>query len=144
MPIRRKDLSTPATRRVLAAAATTIFLAGCAGDVKGVLTPVASTVPGASKVTMLVATTRAADPDAGVLFSGDQPQVCPDRRWVSFMYSYPNLIPLAPRVVDSIVATLDAYEFDRIYGAFHPRTVATDARRVIAASKERYMRAISR
>jgi hypothetical protein len=80
----------------------------------------------------------------GVLFSGDQPQVCPDRRWVSFMYSYPNLIPLAPRVVDSIVATLDAYEFDRIYGAFHPRTVATDARRVIAASKERYMRAISR
>jgi hypothetical protein len=80
----------------------------------------------------------------GVLFSGDQPQVCPDRRWVSFMYSYPNLIPLGPGTIDSIVATLGAYEFDRIYGAFHPRTVAADARRVLAESKERYMRAISR
>jgi glyoxylase-like metal-dependent hydrolase (beta-lactamase superfamily II) len=79
----------------------------------------------------------------GVLFSGDQPQVCPDRRWVSFMYSYPNLA-LGPRLVEAIVAALDALEFDRIYGAFHPRTVATDARRVLAASRERYMRAVSR
>jgi glyoxylase-like metal-dependent hydrolase (beta-lactamase superfamily II) len=29
----------------------------------------------------------------GVLFAGDQPQVCLDRRWVTFMYSYPNWIP---------------------------------------------------
>jgi len=72
MPIRRKDLQTPAARRVFAAMAVTVFLAGCAGDVKGVLLPVTSTVPGTSKVTMLVATTRAADPDAGVLFSGER------------------------------------------------------------------------
>jgi hypothetical protein len=32
---------------------------------------------------------------AGALFSGDIIQVVPDRRWVSFMYSYPNLIPLS-------------------------------------------------
>ncbi len=44
--------------------------AGCAGDVRGVLAPVAQGAPGASKVTMLVATTRTADPDEGVLFSG--------------------------------------------------------------------------
>ncbi|CAN7616063.1 alpha/beta hydrolase [Bosea sp. LjRoot90] len=49
-----------------------VFLAGCAGDVKGVLLPVTATAPGTSKVTMLVATTRAADPDAGVLFSGER------------------------------------------------------------------------
>ena len=30
----------------------------------------------------------------GALMTGDMPQVCPDRRYVSFMYSYPNLIPL--------------------------------------------------
>ncbi|RXT53882.1 esterase [Bosea sp. Tri-44] len=72
MPIRRKDLPTPAARRAFAVVFATMFVAGCAGDVKGVLTPVASTVPGTSKVTMLVATTRAADPDAGVLFSGER------------------------------------------------------------------------
>lgn len=43
---------------------------GCAGDVRGVLTPVAQGAPGTSKVTMLVATTRSTDPDDGVLFSG--------------------------------------------------------------------------
>lgn len=72
MPIRRKDSPTPAAKRVFVAAAATVFIAGCAGDVKGVLTPVAATAPGTSKVTMLVATTRAADPDAGVLFSGER------------------------------------------------------------------------
>jgi hypothetical protein len=34
----------------------------------------------------------------GVLLCGDQPQVCMDPRWLSFMYSYPN-IPLGPRAV---------------------------------------------
>lgn len=48
------------------------LLAGCAGDVKGVLEPVTATVPGTSKVTMLVATTRSPDPDEGVLFSGER------------------------------------------------------------------------
>jgi glyoxylase-like metal-dependent hydrolase (beta-lactamase superfamily II) len=30
----------------------------------------------------------------GALLTGDTIQVVPDRRWVSFMYSYPNYIPL--------------------------------------------------
>lgn len=30
----------------------------------------------------------------GVLLTGDIIQVVADRQWVSFMYSYPNLIPL--------------------------------------------------
>ena len=33
------------------------------------------------------------------LLSGDIVQVIPDRRYVSFMYSYPNLIPLPPSKV---------------------------------------------
>mgnify|MGYP003694251051 CR=1 FL=1 len=36
---------------------------------------------------------------AGALMSGDIVTVVPDRRWVSFMYSYPNLIPERPAVV---------------------------------------------
>ena len=47
-------------------------LAGCAGDIRGVLLPVATAAPDASRVTMLVATTRAPDPDEGLLFSGER------------------------------------------------------------------------
>jgi hypothetical protein len=78
----------------------------------------------------------------GALFCGDQPQVCMDRRWVSFMYSYPNLIPLAPLQVEAIVRTLAAFPFDRIYGAFPKRTVFHSARERLHASAERYLAAI--
>src|SRR5262249_5090790 len=40
----------------------------------------------------------------GVLLAGDQPQVCMDRRQVSFMYSYPNLIPLNATQIERIAA----------------------------------------
>ena len=53
-------------------AALALLLSGCAGDVRGVLAPVAQGAPDTSKVTMLVATTRAPDPDDGVLFSGER------------------------------------------------------------------------
>jgi hypothetical protein len=75
----------------------------------------------------------------GVLFSGDQPQVCMDRRWVSFMYSYPNFVPLDSRTVERIVNTLGPYAFDRIYGAFPKRTVQADAKEVLKRSAERFI-----
>ena len=78
----------------------------------------------------------------GVLLSGDLPQVCMDRRWLSFMYSYVNYIPLGPRAVRDIVRRLDAYTFDRIYGAFPKRTVQADAKNVLKRSVERYLKAI--
>ena len=78
----------------------------------------------------------------GVLFSGDQPQVVMDPNWLSFMYSYPNFIPLGPRAVKDIVRRLDGYEFDRIYGAFPKRTVPSNAKTVLQRSAERYLRAI--
>ena len=80
----------------------------------------------------------------GVLFSGDIIQVVPDRRWVSFMYSYPNLIPLNEREVRRIVRTVEPFSFDRIYGAFHPRQVFSDAKRVIDRSVERYIQYLSK
>src|SRR5947209_5085773 len=53
----------------------------------------------------------------GALLTGDIVQVVQDRRWVSFMYSYPNYIPLSARKVDRIVAAVEPFAFDRIYGA---------------------------
>jgi hypothetical protein len=77
----------------------------------------------------------------GVLFSGDQPQVCMDTRWVSFMYSYPNYIPLGARAVEQIVARLEPYAFDRIHGAFPRRSVVADAKNVVRRSAERFIQA---
>lgn len=79
----------------------------------------------------------------GVLLSGDQPQVCLDRRWVSFMYSYPNYIPLGARAVEQIVGKLEPYRFDRIYGAFPKRTVVMDAKQALRRSAERFIGAIA-
>jgi hypothetical protein len=78
----------------------------------------------------------------GALLCGDQPQVCMDPRWVSFMYSYPNLIPLSVGAVRRIADTLQPYGFDRIYGAFPRRTVLRDGKATLVRSVERYLRAI--
>lgn len=78
----------------------------------------------------------------GLLLSGDIIQVVPDRRWVSFMYSYPNLIPLGPRRVAAIVDAIEPFEFDRIYGAFHPMEVARDGKEAVRRSAKRYMKAL--
>lgn len=75
----------------------------------------------------------------GAIFAGDQPQVTMDRRWVSFLWSYPNMIPLGRATVDGIVASLDPFDYDRIYGAFG-RHVMSGAKDVVTRSAERYSR----
>src|SRR6476619_6016612 len=44
---------------------------------------------------------------SGVMMTGDMPQVCPDRRYVSFMYSYPNFVPVSAATVCDIVRKLE-------------------------------------
>ena len=78
----------------------------------------------------------------GALLSGDVVQVIPDRRYVSFMYSYPNLIPLNEQAIRRIVAALEPFDFDRIHGAWWDRVVPTDAKAVVVRSAERYLKAI--
>ena len=74
----------------------------------------------------------------GALLAGDQPQVAMDRHWVSFLYSYPNMVPLGAPAIRRIVRSLEPLEFDRIYGAFG-RHVMSDAKRVVQRSAERYL-----
>jgi hypothetical protein len=78
----------------------------------------------------------------GALLCGDIIQVAQDRRWVSFMYSFPNYIPLSAGEVDRIVAPVEPFEFDRIYGAWWDRNVASDAKNAVRRSAERYKRAL--
>ncbi len=80
----------------------------------------------------------------GALLSGDTIQVVSDRNWVSFMYSYPNLIPLNAPTVEHIVQSVEPYPFKRIYGAWWERIVSCDAKAAVKRSAERYVRAIAK
>jgi hypothetical protein len=79
----------------------------------------------------------------GVLLSGDILQVVPDRRWVSFMRSYPNLIPLPAAKVEAMAAALEPWEFDRVYGAWFGKVVGSDAHDAVRRSAARYVRAVT-
>jgi len=78
----------------------------------------------------------------GALLTGDTLQVAQDRRYVSFMYSYPNMIPLNKRAVERIVDAIEPFEFDFIYGGWWEMQVV-DAKSAIRRSAERYIRAIA-
>jgi len=78
----------------------------------------------------------------GVILSGDILQVVQDRRWVSFMYSYPNLIPLPVSTVRRIVEIVEPFKFDRIYGAWWGKVVRQDAKAAVKRSAERYIAAL--
>lgn len=78
----------------------------------------------------------------GALLVGDIVQVVADRLWVSFMYSYPNLIPLPRPAIERILRALEPFEFERVYGAFG-RHVLADGKGAVERSAERYLRAIS-
>jgi metallo-beta-lactamase superfamily protein len=77
---------------------------------------------------------------AGALLSGDIVQVVSDRRWVSFMYSYPNLIPERPGVVRAAVDLLARYRFERVYGAWWGRVVGAGGAAAVRRSADRYLR----
>ena len=76
---------------------------------------------------------------AGALLSGDIVQVASDVRRVSFLWSYPNMMPLPAREVLRIGEALAPWPFDRIYGAFLGREVPRDAKQVVARSISRYV-----
>jgi hypothetical protein len=78
----------------------------------------------------------------GALLTGDIVQVVADRDWMSFMYSYPNLIPLPASEIERIRLVLESLTFDRIYGAWWPAVVEQDARDKALRSADRYLAAL--
>lgn len=74
----------------------------------------------------------------GVLLAGDTVKALPGSGgWVSFMRSYPNLLPLSAAVVERVAETVTAQTFDRLYDNF-ALVVGADARGVVRRSAERY------
>ena len=79
----------------------------------------------------------------GALLSGDVVQVGQDRKSLSFMYSYPNYIPVNAATVRRIVEVLEPYPFEQIYGAWFGRNIKANAKKALVFSAERYIGAIS-
>jgi hypothetical protein len=79
----------------------------------------------------------------GAMFVGDIAQVAMDRRHVSFMYSYPNYIPLNARAVRRVADAIAPLAFDRIYGAWWGRNIASGAKAAFDTSVKRYLAAIA-
>jgi hypothetical protein len=80
----------------------------------------------------------------GALLAGDIMQVVADRKHVSFMYSYPNYIPLSASAIDRIVRAVEPFRYDRVYGAFWDMVIARDGQTAVKKSAERYLRAIDK
>lgn len=79
----------------------------------------------------------------GALLTGDTLQLAQDRRYVSFMYSYPNMIPVNQRAVERILHALEPLEFDRLYGGWWDYVMPAGAKLAVKHSAERYIKAIS-
>jgi hypothetical protein len=75
----------------------------------------------------------------GALLTGDTIHVVNDRDWVSFMWSYPNFIPLDAQTVEHIASQVERFPFDRLYGGFWGRVVVNDGAAAIRRSADRYM-----
>ncbi|MFC0237133.1 MBL fold metallo-hydrolase [Fictibacillus phosphorivorans] len=78
----------------------------------------------------------------GVLLCGDIVRIVADRDWVSFMYSYPNFIPLPGATVERIAQRMEELNFNRIYDAFN-RVIKEDAAESVQRSAKRYVDALN-
>jgi hypothetical protein len=80
-----------------------------------------------------------AEDGKSVLLVGDILQITPGAHYVSFMWSYPNMLPLSVAEVQAVGERLSSWSFDRIYGAFAGQTIERDGDRIVARSVQRYV-----
>ena len=78
----------------------------------------------------------------GIVCSGDILTVATDRKWLTFMRSYPNMIPLSRREVEAIGRAMAPFVFERLYGHYFDRVISSDAKSVLEKSVARYIAAI--
>lgn len=81
----------------------------------------------------------------GVLLTGDSIALVSDQHAVTFMYSYPNRIPLPAATVREIAQRIEPLTFDRIYPSApqNPEwTIDAGAKDVVLRSAERYARMV--
>jgi hypothetical protein len=79
----------------------------------------------------------------GALFPGDALQVTMDRRHVTFMYSYPNYMPMRPSDVGAMRGRLEKFAYTDLYGFSWGRNLMGEARAAVEASFARYLHAVA-
>jgi glyoxylase-like metal-dependent hydrolase (beta-lactamase superfamily II) len=82
-------------------------------------------------------------PRGPALFPGDALQVTMDRRHVTFLYSYPNAMPLPGSEVRRMQRLLRDLAFDDLYGFSWGRNLLGTARAAVDASFARYLHALA-
>ncbi|MDK4731613.1 alpha/beta hydrolase [Rhizobium sp. CNPSo 3490] len=100
----------------------TIMLAGCGGRPVGVMQAAGTVPPGTSKVDLLVATTRAADDNPAVLFSGERGtglavnavdvSIPPEANRKVGQVQWPKRLPADP-LRDFVTVSVDPFEGER-------------------------------
>ena len=80
-----------------------------------------------------------ADEGGGLILSGDILQVTPGGHGVSFMWSYPNMLPLGAEEIRGIERRLAPWPFERIYGAFAGKDIRSGGKEIVRRSVARYL-----
>ncbi|KFC11291.1 beta-lactamase-like protein [Trabulsiella guamensis ATCC 49490] len=75
----------------------------------------------------------------GVLLAGDILQVTPGKDAVSFMWSYPNMLPLPTTTIENIMHRLADVNFERLYGAFEGQNMTKQAHDAVMRSGQKYI-----
>jgi glyoxylase-like metal-dependent hydrolase (beta-lactamase superfamily II) len=75
----------------------------------------------------------------GTVLTGDILAVTTDRKWVSFLRSYPNWIPCSVPEVEAIGRALAPFQFETLYGHYFDRVIPKDAKGVVEKSVARYI-----
>lgn len=74
----------------------------------------------------------------GVLLSGDTIMVTPGEDRATFIWSAPNMLPLAADAVDTVWESVAGYAFDRVYGGWWNRVLDSGAKDIVRRSAQRY------
>ena len=79
----------------------------------------------------------------GALFPGDALQVVMDRRHVTFMYSYPNYVPMKTSDVQAMRARLAGYAFEDVYRFTWGRLIIGGGKEAVDRSFDRFLGAVA-
>lgn len=80
----------------------------------------------------------------GRLLVGDSLYLSRDKKHISAMFSYPNVIPLASDELNNVFEGISRLEFDALYGAFGWQNIHSGAKKIFENSFKRYHRIYDR
>lgn len=79
----------------------------------------------------------------GLLLTADTLYIAQDLQHVSFMHSFPNLLPLPASKVRRVGQAVEPFAFDRIYSAWPGKVILSDAKAAVRRSVDRYIALIT-